>query len=100
MDTVLEETVKKAGIQNAVVFIKSGNFKKQEAAPNYYGAGFSLNSPKLDTDIIYARDLGDEKNEELMKEFPRRKFYRFIYNNSLIADERNYILNHYCPNVI
>ncbi|OGL39390.1 MAG: hypothetical protein A2042_10040 [Candidatus Schekmanbacteria bacterium GWA2_38_11] len=93
IDSVLENMVKKANIHNAVVFIKSGNFKKQEAAPNYYGAGFFLNSPKLDTDIIYARDLGDEKNEELMKEFPRRKFYRFIYYNSLITDERAYTLN-------
>jgi len=93
IDSVLKKSVQKAGIHNAVVFIKSGNFRKQEAAPNYYGAGFILNSPKLDTDIIYARDLGDEKNRELMREFPKRKFYRFIYNNSLITAERFYIVN-------
>ena len=93
IDNVLEQKIKKAGIHNAVIFVKSGNFKKGEAAPNYYGTGFIMNSPDLDTDIIYARDLGDEKNKELMKEFSKRKFFRFIYNKSLITSERNYIIN-------
>lgn len=93
IDKVLEQEVRKSNIHNAVIFIKSGNFRKGEAAPNYYGAGFMLNSPRLDTDIIYARDLGDEKDEKLMKEFSRRKFFRFIYNKSLITSERNYIIN-------
>ncbi|OGL40956.1 MAG: hypothetical protein A3C43_03875 [Candidatus Schekmanbacteria bacterium RIFCSPHIGHO2_02_FULL_38_11] len=93
IDKVLEQEVKKSSIHNAVIFIKSGNFRKGEAAPNYYGAGFMLNSPQLDTDIIYARDLGDEKNEKLMREFSKRKYFRFIYGKSLITSERNYIVN-------
>ncbi len=93
IDEVLGQEVKKNNIHNAVVFIKSGNFRKGEAAPNYYGGGFMLNSPRLDTDIIYARDLGDEKNKELMKEFSKRKFFRFVYNKSLITSERSYIVN-------
>ena len=58
------KTVKGMGIKNAIVFVRS-----------YYGSVFAANSPTLDGDVIYVRDLGEEKNEELMRRFPDRKFY-------------------------
>lgn len=65
------EVVKKAGLRNALVFV--------EHEPGWqwwkYGCVFSSNSPFLDTEVIYARDLGD-KNAELMELFPKRGYYR------------------------
>jgi len=63
-------TVKEMGIKNAIVFVRS-----------YYGSVFAANSPTLDGDVIYVRDLGEEKNRELMKRFPNRKFYFLPVNN-------------------
>jgi hypothetical protein len=40
-----------------------------------YGAFFSGNTPWLDGDIIYARDLGAAENERLRAEFPGRAAY-------------------------
>jgi len=65
------EAVKRAGLRNALVFV--------EHEPGWqwwkYGCVFSSNSPFLDSDVIYARDLG-EKNYELIKLFPERGYYR------------------------
>ena len=36
---------------------------------------FSANSPRLDTDVIYARDLGPG-DTRLMELYPDRHFYR------------------------
>jgi hypothetical protein len=36
---------------------------------------FSANTPRLDTDVIYARDLG-ARNRELMDLYAGRNFYR------------------------
>ena len=65
------QAVEQAGITNAVVFVDPG-------PPNEwwnYGMVFSSNTPRLDTDVIYARDLG-ERNRELMELYPNRNFYR------------------------
>ncbi|KAA0221967.1 hypothetical protein EDS67_27580 [candidate division KSB1 bacterium] len=57
------KTVKEKGIKKAIIF-----------TPSYYGNVLSANSPLLDTDIIYARDLG-EKNHLLMSAFPDYEYY-------------------------
>ncbi|RMF93118.1 MAG: hypothetical protein D6734_10825, partial [Candidatus Schekmanbacteria bacterium] len=88
MDNVLKKKVKESGIHNAIVFIRSGYFREGEAAPNYYGAGFIENDIELKNDVIYARDFGDEEDMKLMKLFPQRKAYRFVYNKSLITANR------------
>ena len=58
------KAVEEMGIRNAVIFVRS-----------YYGSVFAANSPLLDSEVIYVRDLGDERNVELMRRFPGRKFY-------------------------
>lgn len=55
--------VKEKGITKAIIFTRS-----------YYGSVLPENSPLLDGDIIYARDLG-EKNHVLMSAFPGYKYY-------------------------
>lgn len=63
--------VEAAGIHNALVF-----YRPPAAIANRgYGPIFSLNSPLLDNDIIYARDLGEEKDRILMSQFPNRQPY-------------------------
>lgn len=55
--------VKKKGIKKAIIFTRSS-----------YTSVLPENSPLLDGDIIYARDLG-EKNHLLMSAFPGYKYY-------------------------
>jgi hypothetical protein len=64
------------GIANAIIFIDCWE-SPDAAAPNllYYGSGFQFNSPDMHDDVIYALDL-KERNGELMKAFPGRKYYR------------------------
>ncbi len=64
--------VEQAGVTNAVVFTHVGQWFEWWN----YGEVFSSNSPLLDTEVIFARDLGDVANQQLMKEYPTRKFYR------------------------
>ena len=66
------KAVKKMEIKNAVVFVKS-----------YYGSVFAANSPLLNSDVIYVRHLGNEKNAEIMKRFEGRQF--FIANGNSIS---------------
>ncbi|MCB0019829.1 MAG: glycosyltransferase family 39 protein [Anaerolineales bacterium] len=43
----------------------------------HYGSFFSGNTPWLDGEIIYARDLGDAQNRQLMADYPDYQPYRF-----------------------
>jgi hypothetical protein len=65
------DAVERAGVHHAVVFVDTGT---QFEWWNY-GMVFSANSPRLDTDVIYARDLG-AADARLMELYPDRHFYR------------------------
>jgi hypothetical protein len=65
------DAVARAGVKNAVVFVDPGPVAEWWN----YGMVFSANTPRLDTDVIYARDLGP-RNRDLMELFPDRNFYR------------------------
>lgn len=67
----VQNAVKNMNIKNAVIFVRS-----------YYGSVFAENHPLLESDIIYVRDLEDEKNAKIKEKFPDRKFY--IANGSEI----------------
>lgn len=73
VDRGIINAVEKNKIHNAVVFVKDC------AMWWCYGSIFSQNSPYLDTNIVYAKDLGDEKNKKLSNHFQRRSFYRIDY---------------------
>lgn len=63
VNTEVQKAVKREKISNAVIFVGS-----------YYGSVLAENSPLLDSDIIYVRDLGS-KNTTMMKYYPDRSYY-------------------------
>ena len=62
--TDLLDMVYRDNITNAIVFVD----------PNMYTNVFRANSPTLDGEVIYARNLG-ERNRLLMEYYPNRKYY-------------------------
>ena len=83
----IHKTVQEKGITNAIVFIDCWH-PPDITKPRliYYGSGFQFNSPDLKDDVIYALDL-KEKNSELMRLFPDRKYYLvpFFWNRDIVA---------------
>ena len=67
--------VRAAGLEHAVVFVRSQ--KEPQYAWLDYAPFFSQNVPSLDSDVVYAIDLGDERNRALMARYPGRAFYRY-----------------------
>jgi Dolichyl-phosphate-mannose-protein mannosyltransferase len=65
------KNVEAAGVNNAVVFVKS-----------YFGTALPANSPFLDGDIIFAKHMGN-KNRLLMEFFPERRYY-LVSNHSIV----------------
>lgn len=57
--------------EKALVFVQTPTKNWWE-----YGALFSGNTPRLDGQIIYARDLGDTQNRQLRALYPDRAAYR------------------------
>jgi len=66
----LRETLRRLDIHDAVVFI----------GPFPHGLGAMPNSPRLDDDVVFARDQGDARNYEFMALFPGRRFFRCDYD--------------------
>jgi 4-amino-4-deoxy-L-arabinose transferase-like glycosyltransferase len=68
------DTVRRAGIHHALVFVVS-------SPPGTwwsYGSVFSANSPTLDGDVVYARDQGNA-DRRLMAAYPGRSYWRLEY---------------------
>src|SRR5204862_5811388 len=65
-------------IENALVFIKSGHCRThfRGGFVDLYPCGFMLNDPDLKGSVVYALDLGPERNKELMAQYAVRSFYR------------------------
>ncbi|MDP2660016.1 MAG: glycosyltransferase family 39 protein [Dehalococcoidia bacterium] len=55
---------------NAVVFVKADHWTT-------YAPFFSQDRPKLDGDVVYARDLGCSRNGALMALYPGRSFFTY-----------------------
>jgi len=64
----LRRALQQLDVHNAVIFV----------GPHPHGYSAMPNSPRLDDDIIFARDQG-RRNAELMALFPGRKYYRCHY---------------------
>lgn len=73
-DRKTHDVVRAAGVRDAVVFIKAAPYHRTMVFSDLYGNGFQFNTPTLDGDIVYARDL-EEQNERLMAYYPGRRFY-------------------------
>lgn len=83
----MQRLVAEQGITNAVVFVGTD--------PNYstqwwhYGSVFFENTPLFDGPVIYAKDLGDQLNRDLMLNYPGRNYYLGHYERNqlrLVAD--------------
>jgi hypothetical protein len=69
------------GLKNALVFVRAGghyrtHFRSSGSGMDLFPCGFMLDDPDLKGSIVYARDLGDEKNAALIAQYPGRKLYR------------------------
>jgi hypothetical protein len=66
-----------AGLENAVVFIHAKHYRdsKIDARWDSYCDGFAMNSPDLQGPVVFARDLGPEKNAQLLALYPNRRAY-------------------------
>jgi hypothetical protein len=74
----LLDEVERQELHDALVLVKP-------CAPWWcYGSVFWKNSPDLDSDIVYARDLGPEKNAALIADFPDRSVYLADYDQKSI----------------
>ena len=65
------ETLKAADLENALVFVPRPNWQS-------YAPLFLENTTTLDGDVIYAVDRGDARNRVLIRDFPGRRYYRYL----------------------
>jgi len=74
----IRELARRQKLDNALVFIESGHYSRhfRGGLIDMYPCGFMLNDPDLEGPVVYARDLGDDRNVELMRQYPGRSFYR------------------------
>jgi 4-amino-4-deoxy-L-arabinose transferase-like glycosyltransferase len=62
--------VRAQDLSNALVFV-------QREAWTGYAPFFVENDPRLNGDVVYAIDLGMQRNRDLMALYPEREYYRF-----------------------
>jgi len=73
VNTKISDVAREKGIDNAVIFAKP--------VPSYMDfAYFLANSIDFNGSVIYARDLGKEKNQELINAYPDRKYFQFEFD--------------------
>jgi len=69
IDARIPMMVKEHKVHNAIVFVNP------EGQWQNYGSVFALNSPRFDSDVIYVKALGREKNQKVLDAFPGRSCY-------------------------
>lgn len=79
---VTQTLVEDRHISNALVFVGSGEGRAHQWW--HYGSVFHENNPTFNGDVVYAKDLGDEKNRELMKLYPGRSYFLCNYNKKTL----------------
>lgn len=62
-------------LKQAIVFMEPGY-----GGWGIFMRGFLHNSPNLNTEVIYAKDLGEE-NQKLIRFYPNRSYYRYSQKN-------------------
>jgi dolichyl-phosphate-mannose-protein mannosyltransferase len=68
------DLVESRGLQNALVFVHS--LPSMSVAPGSWAYYHRNNSPDLSDRVLFVRDLGPEKDRELMRYLPERTPYR------------------------
>ncbi|MDD8026289.1 MAG: glycosyltransferase family 39 protein [Acidobacteriota bacterium] len=66
------------GLHNAVVVMKFLYAPLTGFPTGWWGSGFLYDTPRLDGDVLYANDRGDNVTRELMRAYPGRTFYAYI----------------------
>lgn len=74
IDARLIKKAKTMQLQNALIFVKEGS------GWWCYGSVLSQNTVNFDGNIVWAQDLGDEKNQLLIQNYPERSFYFADYD--------------------
>lgn len=69
INTRISSLVEKNQIDNALIFVKKG-----------YQSAFLANPVDFKGSVLYAKDLGAEKNEAVIKAYPDRKYFRFDFD--------------------
>lgn len=74
-DNRISDLIEDKDIKNALVFVN-------ECASDWwcYGSVFFRNSPRLDTDVVYVKDLGDQRNKEIENYFKNKNLFKVDYN--------------------
>ncbi|MGB3976366.1 MAG: glycosyltransferase family 39 protein [bacterium] len=82
----IPDTVEELGITNAIVFVQDKRWQG-------FGSVASFNHPLLNTDVVYARDLGDDSLKAVMDMFPNKSAYWTQYPkvkvHALFYDKHN-----------
>jgi 4-amino-4-deoxy-L-arabinose transferase-like glycosyltransferase len=73
--------VEAAGVDDAVVFVQRRKWTD-------YAPFFAENDPDLDSDVVYAVDLGATKNQRLLNDFPEREAWSYRDGAIVPADMR------------
>jgi hypothetical protein len=75
-------------LDNALVFVTTGHYRThmRGGRVDLYPCGFMLNDPDLKGSVVYARDLGEEKNKQLIALYPDRKLYRIEPNAAVTVE--------------
>jgi hypothetical protein len=73
--------VQARGLHHALVFV----YTDEQSGSVDYTSAFLFNDPMLKGDIVYARDLGPDRNPDLMKLFPDRSYYLYDFNSGSIT---------------
>jgi len=92
-DPGVRNAVRRDRPHQAIVFVQSTHYRSTKGGqfiPDYYGSAFWMNSPTLDDEVIFARDLDrdlDRKfpagsNHRVLAHFPGRRGFRFVQDGA------------------
>ena len=73
----INRTLESVNLNKAIVIMKFIYHPIEYFPYGWWGSGFLYNDPRLENNIIYARDRGKE-NINLFECFPERKFYLYL----------------------
>lgn len=78
-DTRIIKTVRSKNIHNSVILV-------DDCDNNWwcFGSVLDLNSPQLNTDIVFAKNLGDANNKVIKDYFKNKNFYTYNYENQVL----------------
>lgn len=88
--SVAHDVARERGLENALVFMDTAHYGEESLSMDWYGAGFWTMSPDLMDEVLFVRDLGEERNQELMTIYPERACFRLIRYGPRLAELRPY----------